>query len=156
MNQLVFSPIRIGYKVINAKMMPMFWWHKGQLPQYNKVSTNFSLHEFECPCDSPHCDLNFMSIPFIYKLQEMRDALQERIKVTSGYRCSFYQEELKRRGYKTARKLSQHQLGNAADIMCDDHEFLKKAAPTFFKAIGTAKDWMHVDGRTDKVRAWGY
>lgn len=152
MNPIVNTGVVIGTKIINAKIMALFVWEKGKTDL--EVTDNFKLSEFECPCKN--CNMQFMAIRFVYKLQALRDHLAIPINVNSGYRCSAYQQELRDQGYKTAKGISQHELGNAADITCQHMSRLKLLASQYFKAIGTAKNWMHVDGRSDKTRRWSY
>lgn len=161
MNPVVNTGIVVGYKIITARMMPLFVWRKGHLGKYNKISDNFSLEEFECNCSQ--CDVQMMAIPFIYKLQAMRDEIGMALKVNEGFRCKYYQEFLRNAKkedgtpkYKTAKNVSQHELGNAADIEAENVQLLKGTAPKYFRAIGTASNWIHVDGRTDKIRRWNY
>lgn len=152
MNPIVNTGVIIGTKIIGAKITPCFVWEKANVDL--QITPNFKLSEFECPCKN--CNIQFMSVPFVYKLQGLRDHLAIAIHLNSGYRCSAYQQELRDQGYPTAKNLSQHELGNAGDITCQHMSRLKLLASQYFKAIGTAKNWMHVDGRNDKTRRWGY
>jgi len=144
-------------------MTPIFVWKKGTLATYNKVTENFSLDEFECSCNHSSCVQQFMSVPFITQLQGLRNIAGIPIKMRSAFRCTHYQNFLRTAKkpdgtlrFKTAKKLSQHELGNAGDIECDDMDALTVLASDYFKAIGNGRTWMHVDGRVDKIRRWGY
>lgn len=127
----------------------MFTWKRGEQHQLSK---NFSTLEFECPCD---CIDQRISLQLIDNLQKVRDAVQDSIVVTSGYRCSSYQEALTKRGYQTAKN-SQHLLGNAADIWARNLTKLELEVHKHFMATGIARSFIHVDERRDKIRLWQY
>lgn len=78
--------------------------------------------------------------------------------VNSGYRCKKKQQQLREQGYETAVGVSQHELGNAADLACSPMGMinLKAAANLEFSALGEAKTFIHVDTRKDKMRRWTY
>jgi uncharacterized protein YcbK (DUF882 family) len=125
-----------------------------------KLSDHFTTHEFACPCTHPECQEQRLSADLVDRLERFRIALGSPVKVSSGggYRCSRYQADLRARGYETAKGVSQHELGNAADLASQEHTGLELAvqAGFFFRAIGTARTWIHVDTRADKLRRWEY
>lgn len=130
-----------------------FRWTKGD---HRKLSENFSSGEFSCPCKRPECADQMIAILLIIKLQMIRDVLGEPITITSGFRCGDHQAELTEKGYETARGVSQHELGNAADIVAPSLQKLADLVPTKFKAIGYSNRFLHVDLRAPKERAWKY
>jgi len=121
------------------------------------LTDNFNSVEFECSCSNPLCVEQRISKELVANLQAIRSTLSIDIVVLSGFRCEWKQAELKRRGYKTARK-SQHLLGNAADVQVRPHnrDKFNNMIDTFFVAKGWADSWVHVDMREDKERIWYY
>jgi len=73
---------------------------------------NFSLAEFACKCGcqmSEKVELNCRAVA--WSLQRMlRDPLQTRVKIISGYRCPDHNRAVK------GKPLSRHLTGEAADI----------------------------------------
>jgi uncharacterized protein YcbK (DUF882 family) len=133
------------------KLRNVLTWKKGDNVQ---LTPHFTTEEFECPCG--HCDRQEVSEQLISKLESLRELIDAPIKIMSGFRCGFYQDQLRQRGYETAKGISQHQLGRAADITSKKLTELFSLAPQFFKAIGKGRTFIHVDLRSDKERRWGY
>lgn len=80
---------------------------------------HFKLKEFDSP------DLKGsgkkMNKTFLLFLDELRERCGFPFKITSGFRTEAYQEDLTRRGYKTAKKgTSPHLEGIAADVAITD------------------------------------
>lgn len=137
-----------------------YHWDTGTV---ERLGTYFTTSEFE----SPGTNSQKISKELIHKLDILRKRLGMPITVTSGYRSQEYQDDLTRRGYKTAKR-SQHLFGNAADIVVKHpagtplativatNEILYTIAQTEFKAIGIGKTFLHVDTRSDKQRRWYY
>ncbi|GAH60994.1 unnamed protein product, partial [marine sediment metagenome] len=73
-----------------------------------KLSKNFNLSEFECPCGK--CKAKRISLILITKLQQLRDRIGEPIFITSGCRCPIYNKKI------GGHSKSPHLLGKAADI----------------------------------------
>lgn len=124
-----------------------------------KLSPYFYNSEFSCPCQFPTCIDQKISADLVAKLTEIREKIGFSLIVTSGYRCPEYQAHLKSRGFETAIGVSQHELGNAADVAGHpqpEAAIISVAAQAFFKAVGTGQRFVHVDTRTDKVRHWSY
>lgn len=125
-----------------------------------QLSTHFNLREFDCKCT--HCQETLIDPELINKLEVLRTNLGEKpIRINSGYRCHAYQNELRLRGYETASRTSEHELGRAADVAETSHGIpggtLEKAARLAgFKAVGVGGYWIHVDLREDKERRWTY
>lgn len=128
----------------------MHYWTRGQTGQ---LSEHFSAKEFTCKCGM--CRDQRVSQDLINKLEEVRSIYGAPITVTSGFRCARHQQNLTKQGLQTA-KHSQHVEGNAADITGKDLNSLYSACEQVFKAIGIAKNFLHVDTRIDKVRRWDY
>lgn len=122
-----------------------------------KLSDHFNSSEFECPCGS--CKVFVLDSDLVDKLEFMRRILGTSLKITSGFRCYDYQEQLAMKGYDTAKGISQHELGHAADVtngVALGHELEEAARDAGFMAVGTGQHWVHVDLRADKFRAWKY
>ncbi|MDL2298070.1 D-Ala-D-Ala carboxypeptidase family metallohydrolase [Synergistaceae bacterium OttesenSCG-928-D05] len=71
-----------------------------------RVSENFKLREFECPC----CKTVKLHPLLLERLQELRNIWQRPIVITSGYRCE------KRNSEVGGVPRSRHREGRAADI----------------------------------------
>lgn len=124
-----------------------------------KLGDHFTVREFDCPC--LECERVLISNELIQKLEEIRRLLGGAIRITSGYRCQHYQDDLKRRGYDTAVGPSQHTAGCAADIKAIQEgttgmALADLAIKAGFHAIGIAPTWIHVDLRVGKERRWTY
>lgn len=122
-----------------------------------QLSRYFKAREFDCPCQ--HCPETVIDSQLISQLEVMRERSGLPIHVTSGYRCEWYQADLKRRGYETAVGISQHQLGRAADIVMGGitgEEIERHARMAGFHAVGVGSAWCHVDLRSDRERRWTY
>lgn len=121
------------------------------------ISENFKVNEFDCPCKG--CKETVIDDDLITRLETLRKALGCPLKITSGFRCANHQAELRREGYETAKGVSQHELGRAADVMTEAHtgdqiEALARRAG--FRAVGVGKHFVHLDLRADKDRRWTY
>ena len=130
-----------------------FRWKKGQAIT---LSPFFSSTEFTCSCNSPRCVEQMIAKELIEKLNITRKRFKDPIYVTSGFRCAEKQAALRGAGMETAKGISQHELGNAADVTAPKIMELKAYLQMEFKAIGTAISFIHVDLRADKKREWGY
>lgn len=124
------------------------------------VAPNFYSNEFNCPCDK--CETTIIDPALPEKLQALRDLIGLRVNISSGYRCADYQDTLKRRGYETAKGVSQHELGRAADLFVirslrhvSGSELEHYARKAGFKAIGVGVSWVHVDLR-EGDKKWFY
>lgn len=130
-----------------------FIWQRGEAKQ---LSPHFGSIEFTCPCSIRTCVMQHISRDLVANLETVRATLGVPVKVTSGFRCPAYQAELKARGYETAVGVSQHELGNAADVRCPaKHDELVKLCESLFDAVGVARSFVHVDTRPGK-RRWSY
>jgi uncharacterized protein YcbK (DUF882 family) len=70
------------------------------------LAPHFNLSEFACPC----CKRVMLHPMLLKKLMEFRAIIQKPIYITSGYRCSEYNQKV------GGIKSSYHLLGLAADI----------------------------------------
>lgn len=130
-------------------------------PSYKKgsdqeVSRYFTAHEFDCPC--ANCERTPIDDTLLKQLDAMRDALACPIFIDSGYRCDRHQYELAKAGYETAKGISTHQVGKAADIRTGKHTGLEleaAAREAGFTSVGVGKTWAHVDVRAGE-RRWTY
>lgn len=121
-----------------------------------QLTKSFSSSEFE----DITCSYLILHLDLVAKLQALREHLMAPIKITSGYRSSTKQAQLKAQGYETAEGPSTHEYGCAADINAYGRftgvQLEVAARAVGFKAVGVAKTWVHVDLRADKVRRWEY
>lgn len=131
-------------------------WSKGDVYPFNKY---FKTSEFSCQCKLKACVEQKVSKNLIAKLTELREAINEPLTITSGFRCTAHQEEIRKSGVSTVvAKVSTHELGDAADVQptrttIKDFETI---AAKYFMSIGIAKNFLHLDLRSDKIRRWPY
>lgn len=128
-------------------------WDRGDVAP---LSLHFATPEFTCPCSNASCKQQLISVDLVSKLESTRVSLAAPVTIDSGYRCAAHQAELKARGFETANGVSQHELGNAADVRAKDVQALEKELAVRFLAIGAGHGWFHVDLRADKPRYWTY
>lgn len=131
-------------------------WNKGDQYVINKY---FKTGEFSCKCKLPECVEQKVSKELVSKLTELREALNEPVKITSGFRCKGHQEQIAKSEVSTVvAKSSQHELGNAADIQSTRTPIkdVVTIAARYFEAIGIASVFIHIDLRTGKIRRWIY
>lgn len=135
-----------------------FIWNKGEKL---KLSDHFTTAEFSCHCHYPNCKEQTISKDLIDRLEKIRLDVKQPLIITSAYRCSKYQGYLSATGVNTVvAKLSQHEVGNAADVVPRDEknvrtDFLNVCAK-YFKSIGLSDKFLHLDLRDDKERRWEY
>lgn len=115
------------------------------------LSEHFSSKEMRCRCTRVSCQEQVIAIELLNRLEKLRNLIGP-IQVNSAFRCAAHQEKLRKQGIHTAKKLSQHELGKAVDIQSN----AIGGAALYFKSIGLAKTWMHLDLRDDKIRRWTY
>lgn len=123
------------------------------------VGKYFQAKEFDCPC--LECKDTRIDSELVKRLDRLRESLGTGLKIHhgGGYRCDFYQQDLKRRGYETAKGLSTHQMGRAVDCSAgklSGAELEKEARKAGFRAVGVGRAFVHVDCRDDKDRRWTY
>ena len=121
-----------------------------------KITTNFSLEEFNSKCGRPIPNNVLPNIINLAKnLQVLRDALGKSISITSGYRSP--EHNAKRKGAKN----SQHITGMAADIKVKGMtpkevalviEGLIESGKMKQGGIGIYPSWLHYDIRGTKAR----
>lgn len=137
-------------------------WNKGER---FKLGDYFQTNEFDCQCRYDDCIEQRISIDLINRLNLIRNQAKSPLYITSGFRCSKHQNDLRNQlGSHTvvASKLSQHELGNAADVSprLITISKLKGIIETFFDTIGLAKTFLHVDIRPKRddgsKRIWIY
>ena len=130
-------------------------WEKGQDLTLSKF---FSTGEFSCHCDHLECKKQKISKTLITRLDTLRTQSNQPLRITSAYRCAFYQTYLRNTGVNTVvAKKSTHELGDAADVQPKDKNigaFLKLAEKQF-DSIGTAATFLHLDLRVG-YRRWKY
>lgn len=119
----------------------------------------FKTTEFSCQCKNVDCVDQKISVELIDRLTKIRDYVKSPMRITSGFRCSKRQDEIRKSGTSTVvAKKSTHELGHAADISVSSltASELLKVAEYQFKSIGLARNFIHVDLRDDRVRRWDY
>lgn len=124
------------------------------------MSPHFSTKEFSCHCHYPDCKEQRISKDLIDKLESIRVEVKQPLIVTSAFRCPKYQAYLRAVGTNTVvAKLSQHELGNAADIVPKDglnvQTTFLEICGKHFDSIGLSNKFLHCDLREGK-RRWNY
>jgi len=112
---------------------------------YIKISRNFNLQEFQCPC----CKRVILHADLLLKLEKLRWEIKEPLYINSGFRC--YLENDKVGGVKK----SFHLFGMAADVSVRNisiPELLYFAEKYKFGGIGIYKTFLHLDIRQIKSR----
>jgi len=72
---------------------------------------HFSMSEFACKCGECGSDGSEMNLNFVAKLDHLRKALSVPFRVTSGYRCPHYNDDVSSTGAD-----GPHTTGQAADL----------------------------------------
>ena len=114
-----------------------------------KLSNNFSRKEFKCNCGE--CDYDTVDAELVAVLQELREAYQAPITITSGNRCPTYNRKV------GGSDKSYHIRGRAADIVVSGispdevSQYLNWKYPDQY-GLGSYDDFTHIDTRTKKAR----
>ena len=113
------------------------------------IAPNFRLSEFACPC----CRKVMLHPLLLKKLVSLREMLGKPIYITSGYRCTEYNQKV------GGIKNSYHKLGLAADIRVEGLsvlDLLEYAEMIDFSGIGfyEKKNFLHLDVRPTKPTRW--
>ena len=121
-----------------------------------KITTNFSLEEFNSKCGRPIPNNVLTNIIELAKnLQVLRNAVNKSISITSGYRSPEHNAKIK------GAKDSQHVKGTAADIKVAGMtpkevalviEGLIEKGKIKQGGIGIYPSWVHYDIRGTKAR----
>ena len=114
-----------------------------------KIAEYFSLYEFACPC----CSRVMLHPLLLKKLVEFRSIINKPIYITSGYRCSEYNQKV------GGIPGSYHLRGMAADIHVQDiilSDLLFYAQEIGFTGIGFYEEnnFLHLDVRSGSKRFW--
>lgn len=134
-------------------------WKKGDKSFINQY---FNCYHFECRCRNNSCIDQQISIELIEKLTQLWEKVGK-LDITSGFRCSKYQEELRKRGVNTVvAQKSSHEEGIAADVRSPDRIQIeiRKEIEALFNNIGYSTGFHHVDMRPLRSdgtkRKWNY
>jgi|TARA_R110000796_G_scaffold103565_1_gene212938 uncharacterized protein YcbK (DUF882 family) len=118
-----------------------------------QLSKNFFRDEFSCKCN---CGSDQIDSELIRKLQEVRDALGEPMRITSGIRCNTHNSKVG----GTAGSSHLEGNGTAVDIACDNSAYRQKilsAITPVFVRVGIAKTFIHCDVDVNKsANIWLY
>lgn len=111
----------------------------------------FKKSEFTCKCG---CGETPMNKDFVFRLDSLRERLGEQMVVTSGYRCLEHNKAV------GGSPNSQHLKGRAADVAVDNglmrYRVVNLATLLLFPGIGVAKNFVHIDSRSDVAAMWTY
>lgn len=114
----------------------------------------FSLREFKCRCGRKECDAVPVEEELLRLLEFLRHDWGHPLIVTSGVRCSFWNDKV------GGALKSQHVLGKAADLKIKNRNegkaLMALAKRVGFRGIGLAENFLHVDIRDGAPRFWEY
>jgi uncharacterized protein YcbK (DUF882 family) len=132
-------------------------WNKGY---EHSLSKHFGTREFTCRCSHKECKEQRISISLVNKLEQIRVEVTKPLIVTSGFRCTRHQTDIRNSGQSTVvAKKSTHELGDAVDIVPNDRKDVRegfyKICAKHFDSIGLSDSFLHVDLRKG-VRRWEY
>lgn len=116
-----------------------------------KVSTNFSLHEFQCTGSGQVHDHVMLCEDLLDRLQKLRTAIGRPIIINSGFRCPIRNTQV------GGSPTSQHLQGRAVDIRVNGITPVQIAAAAEgvgFKGIGTYNTFVHLDTRVGPRARW--
>jgi uncharacterized protein YcbK (DUF882 family) len=119
-----------------------------QMPYYDFKYFKYS--DFDCQ----ETGENEMSVEFIHRLDELREACGFPFYITSGFRSPNHSIEKRKQNPGT------HAQGIAADIAVSGgaqrRAVVEKALEMGFKGVGVAKGFVHVDIRETTPVLWCY
>ena len=115
-----------------------------------KTLKYFDKSEFDCK----HTGNNQMKLEFMHKMEQLREAVDRPLIITSGYRDRTHPVEAKK------VLIGKHNQGIAADIKAvggvERYELVSMAIALGFTGIGIAKNFIHLDIRDDVPVIWSY
>lgn len=153
-NQLSASSPTASLKESNG----YYIWNKGEI---FKLSDHFSTKEMDCQCNYEACKEQKISKDLIQRIEKIRLEVNQPLVITSAFRCSKHQEDIRNSGASSvvAKKQSQHELGNAVDIRPKDEQGIRTTflaiCEKYFTTIGLSNRFLHVDIRKEKIQ-WEY
>ena len=108
-----------------------------------------------CTCSHPDCNKQSVTQDTLERVQVLRDIIDRPLTITSGGRCGFHPDELKR------SKKADHQKGIAVDIGvyggAERAEVVKLALELGFNAIGVGGGFVHIGFRKGETLVmWSY
>ena len=109
-----------------------------------KITDHFNSKEFDCQCG---CDAGEISSDLVNKLEKVRVAYGNSMRINSGIRCLDHNRSI------GSSDTSSHIIGLAADVGCTDMASRMSLLALFgkhFKRMGIHKDFIHVDVDYDK------
>lgn len=122
-----------------------------QYQENRRLSANFNVREFACPCGK--CEKTLVDDGLVDILQQIRDHYNKPLTITSGYRCT---EHNARIGGAAG---SRHTLGQAADFCVSDispAEIARYAESIGVLGIGLYEQFVHLDTRGTKSFWYGH
>lgn len=100
---------------------------------------------FKCPC----CGENKINSDLAERIELIEFILEEKLLVTSGYRCEKHNKEI------GGSKTSSHLKGLAVDVACKTsllrHKIIYTANYFGINRIGIGKNYIHLDMDKNKV-----
>ena len=115
-----------------------------------KLTKDFSREEFSCNCN---CGMDTVDAELLNILQRLRDYYKVTVIITSGNRCSDYNEQI------GGAKSSYHTKSRAADFKVqgqtseDVYKLLDSWYPDQY-GLGVYSGWVHLDTRSGAKARW--
>jgi hypothetical protein len=115
----------------------------------------FSDTKLGCTCGHEECDKRTVNQSTLNRLQVVRDKACRPLTVTSGGRCQYHPDELRR------IKPADHQKCIAVDVSCkggaERGQLVKLGIEAGFNAVGVAKTFIHLGYREgEDLVMWTY
>ena len=119
---------------------------KQEVPAREQLTPNFYRDEFACHCG---CGFDAISLLVVDRLQQVRDEIDNPLKITSGCRCASHNKAV------GGVEDSAHLKGFAVDISCT-HPFKRKTLVQslcrVFPRILIYKTFIHADTDPNKMQ----
>lgn len=138
------------------KKLKLRWWKYNRkkrriitLPKgHNALLTpHFSADEFDCKCTYPECTTTTIDLDHVEWVEQLRQAIDIPIIITSAYRCSHHNLDV---GGKPG---SYHLVGKATDLKLKDDQIHKYIdLLDLSDGMGTYGTFIHIDSRGYKAR----
>jgi len=121
---------------------------------------HFTPSDFMCRCEG-YCDHKpRIDLSFVRKLDEIREQLGLPMSITSGTRCSAFNQRVIGGSPSSAHVPNGDGLSRAADITVPTAEYLHKILSLAFDmgitGIGIGKGWVHLEDTARSPAVWTY
>lgn len=117
-----------------------------------RLSEHFSSKEFDCHCVYPDCQITYIDMDHVTRLEDLRAAIGKPLIIVSGFRCTAHN---KRIGGKSG---SYHLTGKATDVRVNGEDINQCKEIEHFDGVGRypEKGFTHLDSRGFHARWRGF